>query len=796
MTTEEFNRKLTAILSADVEGYSRLMGEDEDATIRTLTTYRELMSTLIQKHRGRVVDSPGDNLLAEFGSVVDAVRCAVEIQEELRIRNAELPDNRKMHFRIGINLGDVVEEGERIYGDGINIAARVDGLAEGGGICISGTVYDSIKNKLSLSYEPLGEHSVKNIKEPVRVYRMRVGPEATVPVAKKIGLRRWQWAALTAVVIFIIGAVSIWNFYFRPPPFEPASLEKMAFPLPEKPSIAVLPFFNLSGKPEDEMFSDGLTEEIITALSKMPGLFVIARNSTFTYKGKPVKVQQVAEELGVQYVLEGSVLKGGDKIRITAQLIDALTGRHLWAERYDQDLSVKNIFEIHDAITVQILKSLRIKIRKELYGYKGKSHPQNLEASIKSTKASQLQMGATSLEEVMMARQLHEEAIALDPDYSGYYVGLAWNYHHEARFSKTPQKAYERGIEAAKKLISFDETGSHGYVVLARHYAGLGLREKAEATFKKAMSIDPNNPEAYVFYAWYCLRPEKRFEEAINYIEKAKRLNPFPDPWYYSIAGALYMDVGNWEKAIPELEQHIKKRQHLDRPVSWDNYLLLTQCLLNVGREDEAYAAATELLKIKPNFDLERFLSTANNAAKDRLLAALHKAGLLKKEEEAPESTAMKWKSNEDGFGKDGVFTRNNPPTFSFEYPADFVKQPLQANDIYRIRGPATVNVQVGEITTDLKQFHNKYVEGYKKALENLGTDVKIIYSKPLPLDTYGEEFPSQEFEIEWMYAGSTFLTSYINVIVKDGYFISMQGHTAGDIDEVKAIFETIDLEP
>ncbi|MEE9151849.1 MAG: adenylate/guanylate cyclase domain-containing protein, partial [Thermoplasmata archaeon] len=337
MTEEGFKRKLTAILSADVEGYSRLMGEDEDATIRTLTTYRELMSTLIQKHRGRVVDSPGDNLLAEFGSVADAVRCAVEVQEELRVRNAELPENRRMEFRIGINLGDVVQEGERIYGDGVNITARVEGLAEGGGICISGTVYDSIKNKLSLSYESLGEHTVKNITEPVRVYRMRVGPEVR---EEKAGPRRWQKAALAAVVVLVVaaGAWAIWNFYFRPPPIEPASVEKMAYPLPDKPSIAVLPFVNMSGDPEQEYIADGISESIITALCKIPEMFVIARTSTSTYKGKSVKTQQVSEELGVRYVLEGSVQKAGDRIRVTAQLIDAISSHHLWADRYDRDI--------------------------------------------------------------------------------------------------------------------------------------------------------------------------------------------------------------------------------------------------------------------------------------------------------------------------------------------------------------------------------------------------------------------------------------------------------------------------
>ena len=324
MAEKDFKSKLTAILSADVEGYSRLMGEDEDATIRTLTTYRELMSTLIQKHRGRVVDSPGDNLLAEFGSVVDGVRCAVEIQEELRVRNAELPENRRMAFRIGINLGDVVEEEERIYGDGINIAARVEGLAEGGGICISGTVYDSIKNKLSLSYESLGEHTVKNISEPVRVYRMRVGPEAAAPAVKekKAVPKRWRLAAMAgiAALILVVGAVAIWHFYLRRPSVEPASEERMAFPLPEKPSIAVLPFVNLSGDPNQDFISDGITDQIITYLSMSANMFVIARNSVFTYKGKPVKVRQVAEELGVRYILEGSVQRVENRLRLTATI--------------------------------------------------------------------------------------------------------------------------------------------------------------------------------------------------------------------------------------------------------------------------------------------------------------------------------------------------------------------------------------------------------------------------------------------------------------------------------------------
>ncbi len=307
MTEERAKRKLSAILSADVKGYSRLMGEDEFGTVRTLEAYREMIVEVIRNYSGRVVDSPGDNVLAEFSSVVDAVECAVEIQKELKVTNSELPQNRRMEFRIGINLGDVIEEGERIYGDGVNITARIEGLAEAGGICISRSVYDQVKNKIALGYEYLGEHDVKNISEPVPVYRILIEPDVSVLKTSK------------------------------------------RYKLSNKPSIAVLPFDNISGDPEQEYFSDGITEEIITALSKVPKMFVIARNSTFTYKGKPVKVQQVSKELGVKYVLEGSVRKAGNRVRITAQLVDAITGHHLWAERYDRDL--EDIFALQDEIT-------------------------------------------------------------------------------------------------------------------------------------------------------------------------------------------------------------------------------------------------------------------------------------------------------------------------------------------------------------------------------------------------------------------------------------------------------------
>src|SRR5512136_1329958 len=331
MTTDKIKRKLTAILSADVKGYSRLMGEDEEWTLRTLNAYKEVMRSLVQQHRGRVISSPGDNVLAEFASVVDVVQCGVEIQQVLRAKNAMLPENRRMEFRIGINLGDVIEEGEQIYGDGVNIAARLEGLAEAGGICISESAYQQIENKLPLRYDYMGEHGVKNIAKPVRVYRAQIEPGAgasPVHEERRPIRKRFSGAALGVVALVVVGAVAIWQLAARPssPSVEKASKEKMAFPLPDKPSIAVLPFVNMSGDKEQEYFSDGLTEEIIDAFSKLPQVFVIARNSTFVYKGKPTKVQQVAEDLGVRYILEGSVRREGNRIRTTVQLIDALTG--------------------------------------------------------------------------------------------------------------------------------------------------------------------------------------------------------------------------------------------------------------------------------------------------------------------------------------------------------------------------------------------------------------------------------------------------------------------------------------
>ncbi|NTV35097.1 MAG: adenylate/guanylate cyclase domain-containing protein, partial [Deltaproteobacteria bacterium] len=540
MNTERAKRKLSAILSADVKGYSRLMGEDEVGTVRTLKEYREVISKLIKEYRGRVVDSPGDNVLAEFASVVDALECSIEIQRNLKIKNAALSDNRKMEFRIGVNLGDVIEDEDRVYGDGVNIAARIEGLAEPGGICISGSGFEQVRNKLPLGYQYLGEHTVKNIVQPIKVYRVLVEPEQAGKVIGEKGPKRtkWRWAAVAVAIVLVGGALSLWNLYFRPPPIEPASREKMAFPLPDKPSIAVLPFANMSNDPKQEFFSDGITEEIITALSKSPYLFVIARNSTFTYKGKPIKVKQASEELGVRYVLEGSVRREGERVRITAQLIDAIKGHHLWAERYDRE--TKEIFALQDEITMKIMTALNVTLRAGDSFGKGLTGTRSLEAFLKFIEARERFYRYTK-EDNTLARGLLEEVISLDPNYSLAYSLLAATHASEVWFgtSKSPKDSLATAIELGEKAIALDESNADVRSGLGYHYVMAKQFDKAIAQTERALALDPNS--SVNLYNCACnLAFSGRPKEAIPIFHEVLRRNPFAPAQYFVALGMAY----------------------------------------------------------------------------------------------------------------------------------------------------------------------------------------------------------------------------------------------------------------
>jgi adenylate cyclase len=623
-------RKLTAILNADVKGYSRLMEDDEEATVRTITVYREVMTGHIQGHNGRVVDAKGDNVLAEFPSVVDALRCGVEVQKELKEKNDTLPENKRMEFRIGINLGDVIEEGDTIYGDGVNIAARLESLSEGGGVCISGTAFDQIGKKLALGYEFLGEQTVKNIEKPVRAYKVLMEPEA---VGKVIGFERpkpkqWRWAAIGGMVVLIIvaGILAVWHHYLRPQ-FDPASVEKMAFPLPEKPSIAVLPFDNFSGDTEQEYLADGMTENIITALSKIPEVFVIARNSVFTYKGKPVRVSQVSEELGVRYVVEGSVQRSNGRIRITAQLIDATKGNHLWAEHFDQDL--KNIFTLQDEVTLKILSALRVKFTHaehervqettdnlEAWGYfvRGLSHFESFTG-----------------DDNKKARMQFEQAVSIDPGYSYAWAMLGWTYLIDVTygFSASRTKSLRKAIEIAQKAMNLDDKQPDVHALLGGIYLLQRQYENAITEGERAVALGPNIACNQAILAQTMLF-SGRFEDAIKLVKKAMRLNPYYPAWYLEPFAMAYGMIGHHEKAIKAYTKLLNRRRK-DRGNSITPLLGLTINCMLIGQEDEARAFAEEIMEINPNFSLE-WLQKATNF-KDPLylnkpLEALRKAGL------------------------------------------------------------------------------------------------------------------------------------------------------------------------
>ncbi len=632
MNTEEFRRKLTAILSADVQGYSLLMRDDEEATIRTLTTYRKAMTHLIQQYRGRLVDATGDNLLAEFVSVVDAVNCAVEIQRELSERNAELSEDRKMRFRIGINLGDVVQEGERIYGDGVNIAARMEGLAEGGGICISGKVHEEVKDKLGLEYEYLGEQEVKNITEPVGAYRVLSFPGAAahrVIRAKKAVRKTWRNVVVAAVaVLVVVAAVAVWNVYLRPgPPAEVASVKKMAFPLPDKPSIAVLPFDNLSNDPSQDYFSDGITESVITALSNVSNLFVIARNSTFTYKGKPVKVQQVAQELGVRYVLEGSVQRSGDRVRIAAQLIDALTGHHLWAEQYDRKFG--EIFALQDDITERVATALEVKLTEGEQARMWRRKADNPEAYEYFLRGLEIYRSFTK-EDNAQARKLWEKGAGLDPNYAQAWLSIGWTHYRDGRFgwTDTPAKSLAHAEDLAQKTLTMDDSMPEAYSLLSVVHMARRQHDKAVAYGEKALALAPNLADLTATIGVTFLYSGRPYE-TIKLVRKAMRLSPYYPGWYLSVLGIAYRLTGQYKEAIDALESWRTRAN----PRSALPHLCLAYTYVEAGQKDEAQESVAEVLKRNPKASIKGYLNSNTFPYKDpaeieRVLESLRKAGL------------------------------------------------------------------------------------------------------------------------------------------------------------------------
>jgi adenylate cyclase len=626
-TEQKVTRKLRAILSADVKGYSILMADDEAFTIKILKAYRAIMSDHIQKLSGRVVDATGDNMLAEFDSAVDAVQCAVEIQRDLESKNDELPDNKKLEFRIGVNIGDVVQDSGSLYGEGVNIAARIESLTEPGGICISRNAYDHIKNKLKLGYEYIGEHTVKNIKDPVRVYKVLMDPEDAgklIGEEPKPAAGKWIWPTVVAatIVLTLIG----YQLYqmVSAPEFEPASIEKMAYPLPVEPSIAVLPFENMSGDPNQEYFSDGITEQLITSLSHAPFLFVIARNSTFAYKNKPVKVQQIAEELGVQYILEGSIQRSDDQVRITAQLIDATKGHHLWAESYDRKMT--DIFLLYDEIAMKIIAELQVELSAADLGRVSSIKTENLRAYEKYLKGYG-HLRKRTVGDTIEARKLAQEAIELDPHYGAAYQLKAKTYLDEIFLHRT--KSRTEFLEKAEKLVqkSIDYAGQDSTTqeILCLIYYLRKQYDKAIAEGQKAVELSPNSAESNFVYGMV-LSLATRYDEAIPILKKAIRLNPVKPINYLNQLAAAYLHTKQYEKAIPLWNQTIERN-----PDYYYAHLLLTVAYQLTGKADKARESAAELMRVRPKFSvsmLEKRAISSDRESKERILGALREAGL------------------------------------------------------------------------------------------------------------------------------------------------------------------------
>ena len=590
-------RRLAAILIADVVGYSRLMEQDEAGTFTRLRTHRkELFEPEIAAHRGRVFKLTGDGLLAEFASVVDAVECAVALQRGMAERNKGLADDRRIDVRIGINLGDVIVEGEDRHGEGVNIAARLQQLAEPGGICVARNVYDQVKNKLHLRFRNLGEHTVKNIAEAVEVY------SADLDDTRRLNhtpVRRWRRASRVraaaggiAGLFLVTGGLVAWLQPWQPD-MEPASIARMALPLPDKPSIAVLPFTNMSGDPEQQYFADGIADDLITDLSKVSGLFVIARSSSFDYKDQAVKIRQVAEDLGVRYVVEGSVRRAGDTVRVNAQVVDAITGGQVWADRYDG--SVADIFSVQDAIVREIADALALNLseseRKEIT----RAQTVNVEAREAFQKGWEHLVRFTA-EDNARAAERFRQAAEIDPEYGRAYAALGivyvrgcqWRWNEELGMSTAQANS------TAKQYLSEAEKDKSSLTAVAASQIHLYNDEydKALAEAARAIALDPNDPDAHVAMA-LALITTGRPEAGLEFVETALRLNP-SHPTYYVLAhGMAYFALDDLDRAASVLSEELKRN-----PDAVELAPLLAATYARLGRRSDARAS---LLRWQPD---------------------------------------------------------------------------------------------------------------------------------------------------------------------------------------------------
>ncbi len=584
MAEERVQRRLAAILAADVVGYSRLMGVDEAGTLARLKALRkDVIDPRIAEHGGRIVKLMGDGTLVEFPSVVDAVRCAAEIQRAMMARSAEMPEDQRIEFRMGINLSDVIVDGEDIYGDGVNVAARLEGLAEPGGLCVSDVVHGQVEGKLDLGFDDLGKQRIKNIAKPVRVYRARLDAG------------------------------------------DAAGSKPLA--LPDKPSIAVLPFTNMSGDPEQEYFADGITEDLITALSKIRWFFVIARSSTFTYKGQAVEVTQVARELGVRYVIEGSVRKAGNSVRITAQLIDATTGQHIWAEHYDRDLA--DIFELQDEMTQTIVGAVEPELGAVERERAARRAPESLDAW-ETYQRGLWHMWQFTKADVAEARRLLRRAREIDPGFAIAYANEAFTHFLDVMVGhgESPDDSIAAGLTAAKKAVALDDKDSVGYFALGRIYLLRGEQDASIAELETALLLNPSFAQAHHGLGFAQVL-SGRLEEGAEALDMALRLSPRgPMTWGTTVVRSLTCTLLH---QYEEAAEWARETMRNPRVSGYWPHAALASALGNLGRIEEARDAVQEALRLKPDLSigyLAKTLPAKHPNGLDPYLDGLRKAGL------------------------------------------------------------------------------------------------------------------------------------------------------------------------
>ena len=626
-------RKLAAIMFTDIVGFSRQMGSNEVRMLRLLDIHNQIIQQAVADHHGAVIKTVGDAFLVDFPSVVNAVQCAQTIQAQLRVQNADKESAEQIYVRIGIHLGDIVQKDGDVFGDGVNIASRLQGLAEPDSICISDVVYRDVAKKVDLgAVASLGRPKLKNIAERFEVYLLLSAPphglQQTLHVQRLKLSRRLGAASLARAVLVVVGLLIgggiitlLYPSIIRIP--QSAFRNQEALPLPDKPSLVVLPFANMSGDLGQEYFSDGITEELTTSLSRLSDLFVISRNSAFFYKGKAVKMQDLSKELGVRYVLEGSLRKAGDQVRITAQLIDATTDYHLWSERYDRPL--KDIFALQDEIVQKIVATLKLQLALWERGVLVRKRTDNLEAYDFYLRGLEHSQRRLTKETNAQARQMYEKALELDPQYAEAYQALSFTYLREwiSQWSPAPQNL-ERAFELAQRVTALDDSQPGGHNFLSLVFLLKRQHDRAIAEAERAITLDPNNDVAYTNLALalgYAGRPE----EAIELVEKAMRLNP-RSVWNFYVLGWTYNLAGRCEEAIA-VEKRVLTRAPNFTPACW----VLAVCSVELGRMEEARAAAAEFMRLEPSRTLEEIRATSpfkDSAMLERQLAALRKAGL------------------------------------------------------------------------------------------------------------------------------------------------------------------------